>query len=129
MFSSGEPESYPLTEDNYQTHEDYLYSIDLINNGYYWEAHAYLEAIWNELGRQGDYADLCKILIKIGAWGVKNNLGHDKAAIGHLKRGIELLDPILTRREDMVGLSLTVLKRQIEDLISKNSQKIIISLI
>lgn len=72
--------------------EAFLFALDLFNYGYYWESHVYLEELWNQCQRKGEDADLFKVLIKLGAAGVKKKLFHQEAAIGHLNRAIELLE-------------------------------------
>ncbi|CBW26204.1 hypothetical protein BMS_1334 [Halobacteriovorax marinus SJ] len=85
-FGEDEVISSPLSLEN----KDYLFAIDLINHGYYWEAHVYLEAIWNAHQREGDSADFCKALIKMCAAGVKFKLSSEQAALGHIERAEEL---------------------------------------
>ncbi len=91
----GQPEivSTHLKKDN----QDYLYSIDLMNHQYYWEAHVYLEAIWNAHNRTGVEADFCKALIKMSAGALKYRLGSNEAFLGHLDRAIELFTPLLEK--------------------------------
>ena len=113
MFEQQEPQTTPLTKKNYSTHQDYLYSLDLINNGYYWEAHAYLEAIWNEANRKGNVADLCKALIKVAAFGVKRRQEQMEPAIAHLKRAEELFKSLPSL---FLGLNI---QQEIEKLDSK----------
>ncbi|WP_052600826.1 DUF309 domain-containing protein [Bacteriovorax sp. Seq25_V] len=120
MEFSGEPESKPLTETNYKVHEYYLFSIDLLNEEYFWEAHAYLEAIWNANGRQGDMAKLCQALIKIGAAGVKFKLQSIPASIGHLQRAIEILKQI--ELESLCGFEIKELILVISHMLSELSK-------
>lgn len=87
-------ETNAISEENYRDHPDYLYSIDLINLGYFWESHVYLEAIWNENKRKGPEADLLKALIKIGAAGIKYRMDMNDSGDGHLKRAEELFTPL-----------------------------------
>ena len=42
--------------------EEYLFSLDLYNFGFYWESHVGFEALWNKAGRTGFVADLLKAL-------------------------------------------------------------------
>lgn len=87
-------ETYAISTSNYVSHQHYLYSLDLLNLGYFWESHVYLEAIWNENKRKGNEADLLKALIKIGAAGVKFRMDMNEAGNGHLKRASELFTPL-----------------------------------
>ena len=90
-FQEKEPECSPIEKYDPLTNEDYLYSLDLFNHGYYWEAHVWWEAMWNAHNRQGPMADLLKGLIKLAAAGVKEELGQTEASRGHQDRALELL--------------------------------------
>jgi hypothetical protein len=83
-----------LSLTNYRSHQLFHYGIDLLNLGYFWESHVYLEIIWNAVGRYGTIADLLKGIIKIDAAGVKLLLGAEEAGLGHWKRAQELLAPL-----------------------------------
>ncbi|WP_372651408.1 DUF309 domain-containing protein [Halobacteriovorax sp.] len=74
---------------------DYLFAIDLINYEYYWEAHVYLEAIWNAHNRKGPEADFCKGLIKMSAGALKYRLNSIPSFEGHLDRAIELFESLV----------------------------------
>ncbi|GIW22395.1 MAG: hypothetical protein KatS3mg068_1402 [Candidatus Sericytochromatia bacterium] len=60
-----------INNENYSTHKEYIYSLELFNNGYYWEAHEELENIWNSVNRDSYIAEFLKALIKLCASGVK----------------------------------------------------------
>ncbi|GEM_PF-3167816 len=74
---------------------DYLFAIDLMNHQYYWEAHVYLEAIWNAHKRKGPEASFCKGLIKMSAGALKFKLNSMPSFEGHLDRAIELFESII----------------------------------
>jgi hypothetical protein len=85
-----------LTSSHLSTNNsDYLYAIDLMNNAYYWEAHVYLEAIWNAHKRTGPEADFCKGLIKMSAAALKYKMGSHQSFVGHLERAIDLFTSII----------------------------------
>jgi|LGVF01.2.fsa_nt_gb hypothetical protein len=67
-----DPISICISENEYFEHNDYLFAIDLINHGYYWESHVYFEAIWNAHSRKGDIARYCKAMVKIAAGAIKH---------------------------------------------------------
>ena len=71
--------------------QTFLYAIDLMNFQYYWEAHVYLEELWNEQNRKGILADFFKCLIKICAAGVKFKMSQYDIAIQHLIRAQDLI--------------------------------------
>lgn len=80
----------------------FAYALDLFNYHYYWESHVYFEVLWNLHGRQGPIADFLKGMIKLGAAGVKFNLGQDEAANGHILRAQELLQEISLQQGDQI---------------------------
>jgi hypothetical protein len=61
----------PLDPARYTECRTYLYGLDLLNQGYYWEAHEALEQLWHAAGRHGPTAMLLQGLIKVAAAGVK----------------------------------------------------------
>ena len=74
---------------------DFLYAIDLYNHAFYWEAHVYLEAIWNFHKRSGPCATLCKAIIKLCAGCLKKELTqNDLSAKDHFKRSLELIEEL-----------------------------------
>jgi len=125
MESTGEPECEKLHSDQFQFHKDYLYAIDLINYEYFWEAHAYLEAIWNASGRSTQEAILCKSLIKIAAAGVKLRMGQPEPAKNHLIRCIELVEDL---EKVVCGVTVEVVKKDlsvaISHMFSKSSERL-----
>lgn len=81
----------PLTPENCQRHEEYLWGIQLFNHGYYWEAHETWEQVWHACGRKGPAADYSKGLIKLAAAGVKTREGRPEGVARHANRSAELL--------------------------------------
>ena len=49
---------------------------DLLNHGFYWEAHEAWETLWHAAGRKGEIADFLKGLIKLAAAAVKAREGN-----------------------------------------------------
>ncbi|WP_157679817.1 DUF309 domain-containing protein [Bacteriovorax sp. DB6_IX] len=132
MSATGEPECPILHSESFHTHDDYLYAIDLINYEYFWEAHAYLEAIWNASGRTTQEAVLCKSLIKIAAAGVKLRMNQLEPAKNHYIRCIELVEDL---EKIVCGVTVEVVKKDlsvaISHMFSKSSEglpKIVIEL-
>lgn len=132
MYNSEEPELDRIDPDNWQNNEDYLYSLDLLNLGYFWESHVWLEALWNSHERKGEIAELLKGLIKIGAAGIKARQGSLAAADGHLKRAQELFDEAFkkNKNEELLGLSKQKLEEfiagtrdELEDFIADNHRQ------
>ena len=75
-----DPISSKIEKNNFFNHDDYLFAIDLINYGYYWESHVYFEAIWHAHGRRGDVASYCKAMVKIAAGAIKHKQGRSLSA-------------------------------------------------
>ena len=85
-----DPKSYEITSLNWSTHEDYLYSVDLFNYGFYWESHVWLEAIWKACPK-GPKRDFIQSLIKVCAAALKNEMNQPDIAKDHLDRAYELM--------------------------------------
>jgi uncharacterized protein len=104
-----------LTQSAPFANEALCYALDLYNFGYYWESHVYFEALWNAHGRVGDIADFLKGMIKLGAAGVKFNLGQVSAAKGHLQRARELFEAIAEKNgTHFLGFSLEMMMTSID---------------
>lgn len=102
--------------------ETLRYSLDLLNHGFFWESHVYFEALWNAHKRVGVTAEFLKAMIKLGAAGVKFNIGQKESALGHLARARELL---LRIQEEVgplyLGFSLPAIIEQIDANITGDS--------
>src|SRR5262245_36145977 len=90
-FGHVEPQPPALDESSYSNNATYLYAIDLVNHGFYWEAHEAWEALWHAAGRRGTTADFLKGLIKLAAAGVKVREGRAAGTKQHADRAAELL--------------------------------------
>ncbi len=91
------------------------FSLDLYNHQFFWESHVYLEALWNSHKRKGPVADFLKGLIKLGAAGVKMNLGDPAQAREHLDRARELLVSVQnTEGNNFLGFDLPTLITNID---------------
>jgi hypothetical protein len=76
-------------------------ALDLLNHGYAWESHVYLEALWNAHGRAGSIADFLKGVIKVAAASVKQAQGQDEPARIHLRSAIELIQAASEREGNL----------------------------
>ncbi|MFG1499153.1 DUF309 domain-containing protein [Halobacteriovorax sp. XZX-3] len=109
MEESGEPQTARLkSSEAFKDSEDYLYAIDLVNQGYFWEAHAYLESLWNEHNRTDDFAILFKAIIKIAAGLLKLEMKQESAFKTHFERCLELLNEL--NYEVFCGIEIEDLK-------------------
>lgn len=118
MEYTGEPETKALeSSECFKENIDYLYAIDLVNHGYYWECHAYLESLWNEHNRTDDFAILFKAIIKIAAGLLKRDMDQENACATHLERCLELLNQL--EYEEFCGINLEDLKVLVSHMLSK----------
>lgn len=70
---------------------DYLYGVDLYNNGYWWEAHEAWEGLWQQTDKAGKQGRFLQGLIQIGAAHLKKHLGHKDGVDRLLARAFEHL--------------------------------------
>ena len=75
----------------FATHPDWLYALDLFNEGYAWQAHEAWEQFWHALGRTTPKARLVQGLIHLAAAAVKIREGKPAGVTKHTQRARELL--------------------------------------
>ena len=119
--------SRALDPKDIQSSSDFLYALDLYNFGYYWEAHVYLEALWNCSQRKGPVADFLKALIKLCAAGVKVKTREENGVKGHAERAKELFLKLGNEVHDkhFAGFSLLNLISQAEDIMENSNSYIL----
>ena len=115
MEGLDDPLAEPLDLTQPFKNEFLRYSLDLLNHGYFWESHVYFEALWNAHKREGITADFLKAMIKLGAAGVKMQLGQKDSFRAHLIRARELIDRVRSHEEDYLGFNLNEIMTQIDD--------------
>ena len=104
LFKSPEPVPLPLDQlpDDptsrrqaiaalFTTHPDWLYALDLFNEGFSWEAHETWEQFWHALGRTTPDARFVQGLIHLAAACVKIREGKPAGVTKHTQRARELL--------------------------------------
>ncbi|MDX2495779.1 MAG: DUF309 domain-containing protein [Desulfuromusa sp.] len=93
--SYGEKLSPPdsFSAENWQNCEDYLYSIDLFNHGFWWEAHERLKHVSISSGRESETGQFVQGLIQVAAALLKHFMQEDGGAatlaelgLGNLQR-------------------------------------------
>lgn len=114
MYGEEHGAAAPLDPDEWSNSEEYLYGCDLLNHGFYWEAHESWEALWHSAGRQGEIADFLKGLIKLAAAAVKAREGNPRGVSRHASRALELLNGV--HRPEFCGLQLKPLRMHAESL-------------
>lgn len=115
MEGEEDPKCAPINTLAPETCEFLRYSLDLYNHGYFWEAHVYMEALWNAHEREGSVADFLKALIKLSAAGVKININQNEHAEDHFKRAKELLETVIQKEGPVfLGFNLESIIFQID---------------
>jgi hypothetical protein len=94
-FEQAEPVAEMIDLAHPEKSEFLQHSLNLYNNGYYWESHVYFEALWNAHSRVGSVADFFKAMIKLGAAGVKLSIHQPDQAKVHLIRAQELFTHVM----------------------------------
>lgn len=90
--SFGREEAVELLEpEHWRRCESYLFGIDLLNRGYWWEAHESLEGLWRGAGRESEPGRLLQGLILVAAALLKHSMGAEEAARHLAARGCEKL--------------------------------------
>ena len=105
------PSPAPLDPAQWRQSRQYLYGLDLMNHGYYWEAHEAWEALWHAAGRGGVLGDFLKGLIKLAAAGVKVREGRSSGVVRHARRAEQLFELTAERVAEhrLLGLSIAEL--------------------
>ena len=78
----GAPEPLPGAFDPARWRESvsYRYGVDLYNEGYFWECHEELEALWLAAGRESAAGRLLQALIQLAAARLKREVGQERPA-------------------------------------------------
>jgi hypothetical protein len=96
-----------LSEENWSTHELYLWGVDLYNAGYAWEAHEAWEHLWRAALLGSATRQFLQGLIQCAAASVKSALG-DVAAVRRIgQRGLDRLTRVpIPRGAAYLGVEL-----------------------
>ncbi len=96
--------------------DEYLYAIDLLNHGYWWEAHESLEAIWLAAGqRTTQVGRFVQGLLQIGVGTLKQ---HQELEGGARRLWQSGLDKISVREPIYLGLDTRTLQQAVRELIN-----------
>lgn len=100
-----------LDPERWRDCETYLFGVDLLNLGYWWEAHEALEGLWRAAGRESELGSLLQGLILVAAALLKHSMGSEGPARHLAARGCEKL-----RRapEGLLGIDGRDLAHQVE---------------
>ena len=98
--------------ENWLKSEEYLYCIDLFNNGFWWEAHERLKYTSMAAGQDSETNHFIRGLIQIAAALLKHFMGEEGGAQTLAKMGIETL----RKKEGIfLGIDITTLTDQVEE--------------
>jgi hypothetical protein len=72
-----------------------LWSIDLFNEGFYWEAHEAFELLWKDLDNDNPYKWLLQSIILSAAATLKSEMGLDAPAIRLHKKAVNKMTAVI----------------------------------
>lgn len=102
--------------------EEYLYAIDLLNHGYWWEAHESLEAIWLAAGQRHSRTGLfVQGLLQLGVGALKQHLGQTTAA---RRLWQSALEKIRVDEPFYMGLDTLALQRVVRELLNGEREQL-----
>jgi hypothetical protein len=89
-YGKKESDGKIFVPDNWSNNEQYLFGIDLYNNGYWWESHEAWESLWRVAPRDHVSRDFMQGLIKVSGaflkWYSKNKNGLEYLYTGGMKK-------------------------------------------
>lgn len=89
--------------------EEWLWAADLFNNGYWWESHEALEALWHAAGRTTPPARFAQSLVHLSAACLNRRRGHDEAARRQAARAVRGLRAARAMGTVVMGLDVDAL--------------------
>jgi len=104
-----------LDPSRWQACETYLYAIDLFNEGFWWESHESLEALWQGSGPGSPVGRFLQGLIQLAAACLKRRADQTVPAAGLLARGSP---PVLDAGDRFLGVETTQLVSEVESYVS-----------
>lgn len=120
-YGTDTPELEHFDPERWRDCEEYLYAIDLINHGYYWEAHESLEAIWLAAGQRRTQTGLfVQGLLQIGVGMLKLRQGQRTAARGLWSAGRDKIRRQLAR-QSYLGINMAWLDQTVDELLQGNT--------
>jgi uncharacterized protein len=103
----------PPDPEEWRACRDYLYGIDLFNNGFYWEAHEAWEGLWVACGRRGPTATYLQALINLAAAGFKARSGSARGMRANAAKALRLFKSVVSQlgshRTRYMGLDIRAL--------------------
>ena len=97
---------------DWQHCDAYLYGIDLLNHGYWWEAHESLEAVWHAAGRTTETGLFIQGLIQIAVAHLKKYQGFMKVARRMSAEGLAKMKQI---NGNYLGIDVPAFRNEVID--------------
>ena len=119
-FGLPEPDLPDLNHAPWEACPHYLFGIDLFNEGYWWECHEVLEALWHAAGIGTPAGHALQAIIQCAAAHLKTLTGQlagGRRLVGHARKHVAWADG---RR---LGLDLTALVQHSEDLLHGSTDR------
>lgn len=91
MFGKSDVASEDWNAEGWRENELYLYGVDLFNLGYWWEAHAAWEVLWQTTGRREAAGGFLQGLIQVAAALVQHRAGRTDGARRLASKGLARL--------------------------------------
>ena len=91
MFGQNDVAPRDWNAEGWRENERYLYGVDLFNFGYWWEAHAAWETLWQTTGRSEVAGRFLQALIQVAAALVQHRAGHTDGARRLASKGLAKL--------------------------------------
>lgn len=91
MYGKTQPPPTTFEPDRWQENELYLYGVDLFNHGYWWEAHAQWELLWQVTDRSATASSFLQGLIQVAAALVQHRAGRAEGARKLARKGVARL--------------------------------------
>jgi len=122
MYGRTECPPKSFDPDGWQESELYLYGVDLFNHGYWWEAHAEWEMLWQATGRNDTVGAFLQGLIQVAAALVQHRAGRDEGARKLARKGVARL-----RRVDgrLMGVDVAAFVDAVESWIESGNPPVI----
>lgn len=112
------PDSF--TTDDWQRCEAYLYSIDLFNHGFWWEAHERLKLVSIGAGRESKTGQFVQGLVQIAAALLKHFMGEQEGAAILAESGAGNLQRV---QGTFLGIDVATLVVQVQDCLQAEEAK------
>ncbi|MEE9264127.1 MAG: DUF309 domain-containing protein [Vicinamibacteria bacterium] len=122
MYGRTEPAPKTFDPDRWRENELYLYGVDLFNHGYWWEAHAEWERLWQATGRSDTAGSFLQGLIQVAAALVQHRAGRTEGARKLAIKGVAKL-----RRVDgrFMGVDVAAFADAVESSIESGTPPVI----